>query len=150
MRILFIGDIFGRPGRNIVRERLSELVRDHNIDLTIANVENAAAGFRDHSRLAQEFFDAGIEVQTTGNHIWDKREIMDYFHSADGDAGNPAHRLLRPANFPPGMPGWGFYEGCVRNLGNVPYAVINLQGRIFHGAATMILSAPRTTSEENI
>jgi hypothetical protein len=131
VRILFIGDIFGRPGRNIVRERLPELVREHNVDLTIANVENAAAGFGITPALAQEFFETGIEVQTTGNHIWDKREIMDYFQSADGDANSEAHRLLRPANFPPGMPGWGFCEGRVRNLGNVAYAVLNLQGRIF-------------------
>lgn len=131
MRILFIGDIFGRPGRNIVRERLPQLVREHNIDLTIANVENAAAGFGVTPPLVQEFFDMGIEVQTTGNHIWDKREIMDYFQSADGNPDSPAHRVIRPANFPPGMPGWGFYEGRIRNLGNLPYAVLNLQGRIF-------------------
>lgn len=131
MHILFIGDIFGRPGRNIVRERLPELVREHNIDLTIANVENAAAGFGVTPALAQEFFDLGIEVQTTGNHIWDKREIMDYFNSADGNPDSPAHRLIRPANYPPGMPGWGFYAGRIRNLGNLPYAVMNLQGRIF-------------------
>jgi hypothetical protein len=131
VHILFIGDIFGRPGRNIVRERLPELVREHNIDLTIANVENAAAGFGVTPALAQEFFDLGIEVQTTGNHIWDKREIMDYFNSADGNPDSPAHRLIRPANYPPGMPGWGFYAGRIRNLGNLPYAVMNLQGRIF-------------------
>ncbi len=131
MRILFIGDIFGRPGRNIVREQLPRLVREHNIDLTIANVEIAAAGFGVTPALAQEFFDMGIEVQTTGNHIWDKREIMEYFQSADGNPESAARRLIRPANFPPGMPGHGYYEGRLRNLGNIPYAVINLQGRIF-------------------
>jgi len=129
VRILFIGDIFGRPGRTIVRERLSGLVKEHAIDLTIANGENAAAGFGITPQLAEEFFELGIEVLTTGNHIWDKREIIDFFNSANGNPYSPARRTLRPANYPSGMPGWGFYEG--RTRGNVPYAVINLQGRVF-------------------
>ena len=129
MRILFIGDIFGRPGRTIVRERLPELVQKHSIDLTIANGENAAAGFGITPALAEEFFDIGIEVLTTGNHIWDKREIIDYFQSADGNPYSPARRLLRPANYPSGMPGQGLYEGKTR--AGVAYAVMNLQGRVF-------------------
>lgn len=128
MRILFIGDIFGRPGRTIVKERLPELVKEHAADLVIANGENAAAGFGITPPLAEELFEMGIDVLTTGNHIWDKREIVDYFQIADGNPHSPARRLLRPANYPPGMPGSGMYEG---QKNKVPYAVINLQGRIF-------------------
>lgn len=128
MHILFIGDIFGRPGRTIVKERLSGLVKDNAIDLIIANGENAAAGFGITPSLTEELFDLGIDVITTGNHIWDKREIIEYFESADGNAHSPARRLLRPANYPPGMPGWGLYQGIKKD---VPYAVLNLQGRVF-------------------
>ena len=128
MRILFIGDIFGRTGRTIVRDQLKTLVREHSIDLVLANGENAAAGFGITPALAEDLFDLGIEVITTGNHIWDKREIVDYFVSADGDPHSPASRVLRPANYASDLPGRGFYEG---RKNNVPYAVINLQGRIF-------------------
>jgi metallophosphoesterase (TIGR00282 family) len=128
MRILFIGDIFGRPGRTIVKERLPGLVKQHSIDLVIANGENAAAGFGITPPLTEELFELGIDVLTTGNHVWDKREIIDYFEAANGDQYNPARRLLRPANYPPGMPGWGLYQGRKKD---VPYAVINLQGRVF-------------------
>jgi metallophosphoesterase (TIGR00282 family) len=128
VRILFIGDIFGRPGRTIVRERLSDLARTHRIDLIIANGENSAAGFGITPALAEELFDLGIEVITTGNHVWDKREIIDYFKMANGNPHSPARRVLRPANYPSGMPGWGLYEG---KKDGVPYAVMNLQGRVF-------------------
>jgi len=128
VRILFIGDVFGRPGRTIVRERLKELVREHGIDLVLANGENAAAGFGITPALAEDLFDLGIDVLTTGNHVWDKREIVDYFQSVDGDAHGPARRVLRPANYAPDLPGRGVYEG---RKNDVPYAVINLQGRIF-------------------
>ena len=128
MRILFIGDIFGRPGRTIVQERLKGLVREHSIDLIIANGENSAAGFGITPSLAEDLFELGIDVITTGNHVWDKREILDYFDIANGNHGDPARRLLRPANYPPDMPGWGLYEG---KKNGVAYAVINLQGRIF-------------------
>ena len=128
MRILFIGDIFGRPGRTIVREQLAGLVKEHQADLIIANGENSAAGFGITPQLAEELFDLGIDVITTGNHVWDKREIVEYFESANGNPHSPARRVLRPANYPAGMPGAGVYEG---RKGNVPYAVINLQGRVF-------------------
>ena len=128
MRILFIGDIFGRPGRAIVKEQLPSLVKTHAIDLIIANGENAAAGFGITPPLAEELFELGIDVITTGNHIWDKREIIEYFNSADGNPHSPARRVLRPANYPPGMPGWGLYQGKKKD---VPFAVVNLQGRVF-------------------
>jgi metallophosphoesterase (TIGR00282 family) len=128
MRILFIGDIFGRPGRTIVKERLARLIEEFAVDLIIANGENAAAGFGITPPLAEDLFELNIDVITTGNHVWDKREIVDYFESADGNQHSPARRLLRPANYPAGMPGWGMYEGQKNGVG---YAVINLQGRVF-------------------
>src|SRR6201984_684775 len=128
MRILFIGDIFGRPARTIVRERLHGIVRDHAIDLIIANGENAAAGFGITPALAEELFDLNVDVITTGNHVWDKREIIDYFQMVEGNGHGPARRVLRPANYPADMPGSGVYEGF---KGKIPYAVINLQGRVF-------------------
>ena len=131
MNILFIGDIFGRPGRTIVKERLPELVRRHSADLVLANCENAAAGFGITPSLAEELFDLGIDVMTTGNHVWDKREIIEYFQMADGNPHSPARRLLRPANFPEKLPGWGVYEGQKNGVG---YAVVNLQGRVFMGS----------------
>jgi metallophosphoesterase (TIGR00282 family) len=131
VRILFIGDIFGRPGRNIVKDRLSGLVRERDIQLIIANGENAAAGFGITGSLAEELFDLGIDVITTGNHVWDKREIIEYFQMADGNPHSPARRLLRPANYPAGLPGWGVYEG---QKNGTEYAVINLQGRVFMAA----------------
>lgn len=129
MRILFIGDIFARPGRSIVREHFSRLVAEHKIDLSIANVENSAGGFGVTPQLAEEFFDLGIDVLTTGNHVWDKREIVDYFNSAANEPYSPARRVLRPSNYPEGTPGLGYYEGQTR--ARVPYAVINMQGRVF-------------------
>jgi 2',3'-cyclic-nucleotide 2'-phosphodiesterase len=128
VRILFIGDIFGRPGRTIVRDKLNDLVREHRIDLVLANGENAAAGFGITPALAEDLFDVGIDVLTTGNHIWDKREIIDFFASADGDAHSPARRILRPANYAKDLPGAGLYQG---RKNDVPYAVLNLQGRVF-------------------
>jgi len=128
VRILFIGDIFGRPGRTIVRDKLKNLVREHGIDLVLANGENAAAGFGITPALAEDLFDLGIDVLTTGNHVWDKREIIDYFASADGNAHSPARRVLRPANYAKDLPGTGVYQG---RKNDVPYAVLNLQGRVF-------------------
>lgn len=130
MNILFIGDIFGRPGRTIVKERLPELVNKYSINLVIANSENAAAGFGITPQLAEELFELGIDVMTTGNHVWDKREIIEYFQMADSNPHSPARRVLRPANFSAGLPGWGLYEG---QKNGTPYAVINLQGRVFMG-----------------
>ncbi len=128
MRILFIGDIFGRPGRTIVKERLPDLVKQHAPDVIIANGENTAAGFGITPPLAEDLFEIGIDVITTGNHVWDKREIIDYFQMTDGNQHSMARRILRPANYAPDLPGWGVYEGRKKD---VPYAVINLQGRVF-------------------
>jgi 2',3'-cyclic-nucleotide 2'-phosphodiesterase len=125
MNILFIGDIFASPGRRIVAEHLNNLVSSHKIDLVIANAENSAGGFGVTPNVAQELLSLGIDVLTTGNHVWDKREIYDWF------AREP--RLIRPANYPDYLPGRGVYTGKARN--GVPYAVLNLQGRV-HMPAT--------------
>jgi metallophosphoesterase (TIGR00282 family) len=124
LRILFIGDIVGSLGRQIVANRLADVVEARQVDLVIANGENAASGFGITPRLAEEMFAAGVEVLTGGNHIWDRKEILDYI------PGQP--RLLRPANFPATSPGSGLYIGTTRN--GVPYAVLNLQGRVFMAA----------------
>ena len=123
MRILFIGDIFGHPGRRIVKELLPTLVGEYGPDLVLANGENAAAGFGITPPLVEELLDTGIAVLTSGNHIWDKKEIYAYLNEhSDG-------RLLRPANYPQGVPGHGLYLGKTRS--GFDYAVLNLQGRIF-------------------
>ena len=121
MRALFVGDIVGSPGREIVRERLADLVSTRKIDLVIANGENAAAGFGITPRIAEELFGYGIEVLSGGNHSWDKREILEFMPHEP--------RLLRPANFPEHNPGRGIYVGTARN--REKYAVINVQGRVF-------------------
>jgi metallophosphoesterase (TIGR00282 family) len=120
-RLLFIGDIVGRPGRELVRRGLSALVAHHRIDLVVANVENAAAGFGITPEIAEDFLEYGIHVMTGGNHTWDKKEILPYFSEQP--------RLLRPANFPAGAPGRGVYVATAGN--GVPVAVINLMGRVF-------------------
>src|SRR5262249_13457530 len=124
MRVLFIGDIVGSPGREIVRERLSDLIASKKIDLAIANGENAASGFGITPKIVDELLKCGVEVISGGNHSWDRREIMEFIpHEA---------RLLRPANFPDGNPGSGLYLGTAKN--GVKYSVLNLQGRGFLSA----------------
>ncbi len=123
MRILFIGDIVGRPGRQVVAARLPELRRAHQPELVVANCENAAGGFGITPPLVEELLATGIDVLTSGNHIWDRREILPYFEQ--GAAGG---RLLRPANYPD-APGHGMFVS--RTQTGVPYAVLNLQGRVF-------------------
>ncbi len=120
MNILFIGDIFAAPGRGIVSRNLKRIVAEEQIDLTIANSENSAGGFGITPMIAEELFGLGIHVMTTGNHIWDKKEIYDYF------AKQP--RLLRPANYIPELPGKGLVT--IQTVSGVPVAVMNVQGRV--------------------
>ena len=108
--LLFIGDIFASPGRNIVARHLKEIVAAEKIDLSIANAENSAGGFGITPQLADELFGYGLDVLTSGNHIWDKREIYDYF------ARQP--RLLRPANYVAELPGAGS-SWCRRATGSI-------------------------------
>ena len=121
MRILFIGDIVGRPGRELVRQGLTTLVDHHAIDLVIANAENSAAGFGITREIGDQLLDWGVDVMTSGNHIWDKKEALDYIGTEP--------RLLRPANYPAGVPGNGSYVARARNGQTV--GVINVMGRVF-------------------
>src|SRR4051812_32169486 len=121
MRVLFIGDIVGSPGRQIVQDRLGDIVAQKQIDLVIANGENSASGFGITPRLADELLNMGIDVLTGGNHSWDRKEILEYMPHQP--------RLLRPANFPDGVPGSGVCVGTAKN--GVKYGVLNLQGRGF-------------------
>jgi 2',3'-cyclic-nucleotide 2'-phosphodiesterase len=120
MKILFIGDIFASPGRKIVAEHLQDIATTNGIDLTIANAENAAGGFGLTPAIAEELFAMGLDILTSGNHIWDKREVYDYLGRQP--------RLLRPANYA-GAPGSGMIVVHARN--SVACAVLNLQGRTY-------------------
>jgi metallophosphoesterase (TIGR00282 family) len=121
VRILFIGDIVGRPGRELVRQGLQAIVDHHRIDLVIANAENAAAGFGITREIGEQLLDWGVDVMTSGNHIWDKKEALDYIGIEP--------RLLRPANYPAGAPGRGSY--LVRTRDNISVGVVNVMGRVF-------------------
>ena len=119
MNILFIGDIFASRGRGIVADNLNRLITEYKIDLAVANAENSAGGFGITPLVAEELLALGLDVLTGGNHSFDKREIHDYYPQQP--------RLLRPANYPDGLPGSGVYTATARN--GVPYAVLSLQGR---------------------
>jgi metallophosphoesterase (TIGR00282 family) len=121
VRILFIGDIFGKPGREIVRRAVPALVEQRAIDFVVANVENAAAGFGITGDIADALFGYGIDLMTTGNHVWDKKEILEYMPRQP--------RLLRPANFPAGVPGRG--SAVARTRTGEPVGIINVMGRVF-------------------
>ena len=121
MKILFIGDIIGRPGRNAVRDGLPGLKNKLKIDFVIANVENAAGGFGITQSVAEELFSLGIDVFTSGNHVWDKKEAVTYITKES--------RLLRPANYPADVPGFGSI--VMKTLSGEKVAVLNVSGRVF-------------------
>ena len=129
MNILFVGDIFGSAGRKIVREHIDHVRNAHEVELVIINAENAAGGFGLTPQIADEIFDLGADVLTTGNHAWDKRDLIDYMNSVPAESSERPRRVLRPANFQPGLPGYGVYEGTTQS--GVDYAVIELQGCVF-------------------
>ncbi len=131
MNILFVGDVFGSAGRHIVHEHLPQLLETHTVDLLVLNGENAAGGFGITPALAEDFFDLGAHVITTGNHIWDKREIFDYM-AVPPDSHERGRRILRPANYALSTPGFGVYQGELAD--GTAYAVLNLQGRVFMNA----------------
>src|ERR687884_1242488 len=106
MKILMIGDVVARPGRLAVLERIQDLREQHGVDLAVMNAENVAGGFSITQPLADQLFNAGIDVMTSGNHIFDKREVIPYIEKQP--------RLLRPANYPPGTPGKGVWTGAVK------------------------------------
>lgn len=121
MKILFIGDVVGRPGRELLRKGLRGLAAHHGVDLVIANVENAAAGFGITKDIGDSILEYGVDVMTSGNHIWDKKEVLDYITIEP--------RLLRPANYPAGVPGRGSYVAQTSDGRAV--GVVNVMGRVF-------------------
>ena len=120
MRILILGDVMGRPGRRAVRDLVPSLISEERLDLVVANAENAAGGMGVDIKSAKELMSAGVNVLTSGNHIWKKKEIYAYLEQED--------RLLRPANFPAGAPGKGW---CTWRHGDLSALVVNVQGRVF-------------------
>jgi 2',3'-cyclic-nucleotide 2'-phosphodiesterase len=133
MKILFIGDVVGRPGRDALRNHLANILEERKIDLCIANAENSASGNGITPRLVEELLSLQIDILTSGNHIWDKKEVLGYFEHQP--------RLLRPANYPPMAPGKGVFVGKTRE--EIPFAVVNLQGRVFMPA----IDCPFRTAE---
>ncbi len=129
MNILFVGDIFGSAGRRIVREHIQHVCEANDVELIIINAENAAGGFGVTPQIADELFDLGADVLTTGNHVWDKRELIDYMNSVPADSQEKPRRVLRPANMMPGLPGYGVFEGSTQS--GVDFAVVDLMGRVF-------------------
>ena len=120
MKILFIGDIVGEPGRKIIARQLPKLIEQHAIDVVLGNGENAAGGFGITPDIAQELFDYGINVITTGNHVWDKKEILEYIRNE--------RKLLRPANYPDAVPGNGSIVIETTTCGSL--GVLQLMGRV--------------------
>jgi len=124
LNILFVGDVFGRPGRTVLLRRLPSLVAERKIDFVIANGENAASGAGITSSIARSLLDGGVDVITLGNHVWRQREVLPFLTSCE--------RMVRPANYPPGSPGRGLSVQTTR--GGEPVAVINLNGALFMDA----------------
>ena len=120
MKVLMFGDVVAKPGRIAVLERIQDLREQHQIDLAIMNAENLAGGFSVTPSLCEQLFASGIDVMTSGNHIFDKKEAIDYIRKQP--------RLIRPANYPPNTPGKGYWVGEVKG---VSVAVTNVMGRVF-------------------
>ena len=120
LTVICVGDVFGEPGRRAVQMLLPKLKKQHEADLAVVNVENSASGFGVTPLIARTFLEQGVDVMTSGNHIWDKKEIIEYI--------NKENLLLRPANYPPGTPGAG---SIVVKAGPHKVAVLNLMGRVF-------------------
>src|SRR5512140_1992676 len=121
VKLLFIGDIIGKPGREALSRELHRIVDRHRVDLVIANGENAAGGFGLTAETAQELFKCGVHVLTSGNHIWDKKESLEYIKREE--------RITRPANYPEGTPGRGFVVATTP--GGVKVGILNIEGRVF-------------------
>lgn len=122
MKFLFIGDIVGRAGRRAVRELMPDLVKEHNIDLVVANGENAAGGFGLNKKVAEELFEYGIDILTMGNHTWKNKGIFKFIDQEP--------KIVRPLNFAPGVPGRG-YSSFLKNGRRI--TVVNLIGQIYIG-----------------
>ena len=138
MKILFIGDIVGSPGREAVKKLLAQLQKEYNLDFVIANAENAAGGSGITLKVAAELFSFGIDVLTSGDHIWKKREIFEIIGQES--------RILRPANYPAGAPGYGW--GLFKSKDARKIGVINVNGRVFMEALECPFKTSRHAQEE--
>ena len=136
MKILFIGDIVGSPGRNAVKVLLPQLKKEHQLDFVVANAENASGGSGITASVAENLFDAGVDVLTSGDHIWKKREIFELI--------NKEERILRPLNYPKGAPGRGF--NIYKCSNDLKVGVVNVNGRVFMDA----LDCPFKTTLEAV
>ncbi|WP_026842556.1 TIGR00282 family metallophosphoesterase [Citrifermentans bremense] len=121
VKLLFIGDVIGKPGREALSRELHRIVDRHMVDLVIANGENAAGGFGLTEETAQDMFKCGVQMITSGNHIWDKKDALEYIKREE--------RIVRPANYPEGTPGRG--TTIVKTPGGVKVGILNLEGRVF-------------------
>jgi hypothetical protein len=133
--VLCVGDVFGEPGRRAIQTLLPKLKKQYEVDVAVVNVENAAAGAGVTPPMAQAFLEQGVDVMTSGNHIWDKKEIIDYIVKEN--------LLLRPANYPPGTPGVG---SITVKCGPHKVAVLNMMGRVF----LPLLDCPFRKADEEI
>ncbi len=123
MKVLFLGDVIGKPGRNALKKKLGQLILQNEADIVIANGENSAGGIGISERTCKEMFDSGVDIVTTGNHVFKKREIYSMLERET--------RLLKPANYPPDTPGRGYNVYEIDRIGGLKIAVINLCGRVF-------------------
>ncbi len=121
VKLLFIGDVIGKPGREALSRELHRIVDRHMVDLVIANGENAAGGFGLTEETAQDMFKCGVQMITSGNHIWDKKDALEYIKREE--------RIVRPANYPEGTPGRG--TTIVKTPGGVKVGILNMEGRVF-------------------
>jgi metallophosphoesterase (TIGR00282 family) len=137
VKLLFIGDIVGQPGRRAVKELLPRLRQRHGVDLVVANGENAAGGSGITPKTAEEIFSAGVDVMTSGDHLWDQKEVVELL------ANEP--RFVRPFNYPAGTPGQG--SVVFRKQGVPPVGILNLQGRTFMAALENPFLCARTEVE---
>jgi len=138
MKILFIGDIVGSPGREAIKKLLPGLIKEYRLDFVIANAENAAGGSGITPKIAEELFGYGIDVLTSGDHIWKKRDIFEII--------NQDERILRPLNFPSGAPGRGF--NVYKTKGGDKIGVMNVNGRVFMDALECPFRAALSAQEE--
>lgn len=135
LTVLVVGDVFGEPGRRALSTLLPGIKREHGVDCTIVNVENAAAGYGVTPQIAKSFLESGVDVMTSGNHIWDRKEIVEYIAKEN--------LLLRPANYPAGTPGVG---SVVVKAGPHKVGVLNLMGRVF----LPIIDCPFRKADEEV
>ena len=138
MKILVLGDVMGASGRNAINKKLPQIINNKEIDFVIVNGENAAGGFGITEKICEDFFSSGIDCITTGNHVWDQKELFDYIKNEN--------RLLRPINYPEETPGKGF-EIFPNQLGRV--LVVNVMGRLFMESLDDPFNAIEKVLDEN-